>query len=322
MNTIVITGASGFIGKHLIAKLLLFKDLRIKVLSRNQDQGLHDLIKLGVEIVKGDLLDPDSLKDLLEQDCTIINLVYLWHGGEIENITAITNLLNACKSANVKRLVHCSTAAVVGRVSDNTITETTPCYPVTEYGITKLKIEKAILTVAKDHFDAVILRPTAVFGKNGAPLRKLADDLSQKSRFHNYLKSCLFNKRRMNLVHVANVIASIIFLTNRTEKIGGEIFIVSDDDCAVNNFFDVERALLKAFDMPYYGLLRLQVPPVFLKFLLICLGRNNVNPHCNYSPDKLLQLGFERSISFEVGLAEYASWYRSSYLDGHESAVN
>lgn len=322
MHTIVITGASGFIGKHLVAKLLQLTGLRIKLLTRNKHQDLSNLTKLGVDVVEGNLLDPNSIQGLLEQGCTVINLAYLWHEGESGNITAITNLLTACKSANVKRLIHCSTAAVVGRVSDSTITETTPCCPITVYGITKLKIERAIITAAKNNFDAVILRPTSVFGENGAPLKKLANELLTKSWLRNYLKSCLFGKRRMNLVHVINVIAAITFFINRSEQADGEVFIVSDDDSPNNNFFDVESLFIQEFNSHHYNLPRLQLPPVFLKFLLNCLGRNNTNPYSNYSPNKLLDLGFNRAISFESGLADYAKWYRSSYIDKPESVTN
>ena len=122
-------------------------------------------------------------------------LPILWNGGEAKNITAILNLLEACRFAKIKRLIHCSTAAVSGRVSGNFITESTPCLPMTDYGIIKLKIEKVILEAAKDNFDVSIIRPTAVFGLGGKNLKKLAEDLRTKSWIINYLKSCLFGKK-------------------------------------------------------------------------------------------------------------------------------
>lgn len=321
MNTIAITGASGFIGKHLVTELLRLDGFRIKLLSRDCKRDSGALNEKGVEIVEGDLRKPESLRGFLEEGCTVVNLVYLRGAGGAENIAAVTNLLEACKSAIVGRLIHCSTADVVGRVLDNFVTESIPCLPATEYGITKLKIENAILATAKDNFDAGILRPTAVFGSGGGNLRKLANDLTTKNRLQNYLKSCLFDKRRMNLVSVTNVVAAIIFLINRTENLNGEIFIVSDDDSPSNNFADVERFLMREFGIPDYSLPCLPVPPAFLKFLLICLSRNNINPLCNYSSDKLLSLGYERASSFETGLAEFAAWYRSSHIDGQESVA-
>jgi nucleoside-diphosphate-sugar epimerase len=316
MSTIAIVGASGYIGRHLVAELLRLGGGRIKVLSRS---GQRDFDTGGsggaLEIINGDLQQAASLQGFLEADCTVINLVYLWGGGEPDNLRITRNLLDACKAARVGRLIHCSTAAVVGRVPDDRITENIACCPVTEYGITKLKIEQAVIDAARGYYDAAILRPTSVFGPAGDPLKELAGDLTAGSRFRNYLKSCLFGKRRMNLVHVANVVAAILFLVQRTESLDGAVFIVSDDDSPANNFADVERFLMRGLRISDYSLPRLPIPLSVLGFLLARLGRNNVNPRCNYAPDKLLGLGLRRPVSFEAGLAEYASWYRSSYLD-------
>ena len=194
-RTIAITGASGFIGKHIVKELLRSGTFRVKLLTRDAQQ-LHEFInEADVEIIIGDLLKPESLNNFLEANCIVINLVYLWNGGEAKNITAILSLLEACRFAKIKRLIHCSTAAVSGRVSDNFITESTPCLPMTDYGIIKLKIEKVILEAAKDNFDVSIIRPTAVFGLGGKNLKKLAEDLRTKSWIINYLKSCLFGKK-------------------------------------------------------------------------------------------------------------------------------
>ncbi|NOT13879.1 MAG: NAD(P)-dependent oxidoreductase [Methylococcaceae bacterium] len=324
MKTIAITGTSGFIGKHLVAELLRLGNFRIKLLSRNRNRDFNDLIGSGVqiEITEGDLLEPTSLHGFLEQGCTVVNLVYLRDAGEADNITAVTNLLEACKSANVRRLVHCSTAEVVGRVNDNLVTESTLCRPITQYGMTKIKIENAILAAAKAHFDIVLLRPTAVFGPGGMNLEKLTNDLITKNWLKNYIKSCLFDRRRMNLVSIANVVAAIIFLINRTEIFNGEIFIVSDDNNPANNFADVERILMKALNCPDYFLPRIPVPQSVLRLLLRLLGRNNINPGCNYSQAKLENLGFNAPVKFEAGLLEYANWYRSKLFVGQRGDTN
>ena len=85
-----------------------------------------------------------------------MHLAYLQGGVERGNLAATANLLEACKDANIRRLIHCSTAAVLGRVPDNIITEETPCNPVSNYGVTKLKIEKAVVDAAVGSFDVAI----------------------------------------------------------------------------------------------------------------------------------------------------------------------
>ena len=169
---------------------------------------------------------PDSLRGFMEPGCTVVHLAYLQGVGESENLAAIANLLEACKDANIKRLIHCSTAAVVGRVPDDIITEDTPCNPVSEYGIIKYKIEKAVGDAAGGSFDVAILRPTSIFGPKGGSLKKLIGNLMTKKNIRNYLKSCLFNKRRMNLVHMGNVVAAVIFMVEYQENFGGGIFII------------------------------------------------------------------------------------------------
>lgn len=310
MRTIAITGASGFIGRNLVAGLQGHGGGHIKLLTRAQtSDGQHSG---QVEIVKGDLLSPASLAGFLEPECTVINLVYLWDAGEAVNLRAMSNLVAACKTAGVKRLIHVSTAAVVGRVNECLITESTPCRPVSEYGVTKLSIENLIRRERNGSMDVAILRPTSVFGPGGGPLCKLADALATGLRLLNYLKSSLFNRRRMNLVHVSNVVAAIIFLANRPENLAGEVFIVSDDDSDANNFCDVESALMRGLGVSDYRLPRVPVPLVVLKLLLSALGRNNVNPRCNYGSEKLLRLGFRRHVSFEAGLSDYISAYQSA----------
>jgi nucleoside-diphosphate-sugar epimerase len=311
-KNIAIVGATGYIGKHLLASLESFKDIRIKVLARPQPQERNPFQwPEKIEVIQGDLNDVDSLRRLLEPGFTVINLVYLWKGGEQANLAVIQNLVEACLSADVGRLIHCSTAAVSGRIADDQITEATPCRPITEYGITKLKIEQAILAAAKGHFDAVIFRPTAVFGPDAEPLKKLAADLIHGSRWRNYLKSCLFGQRRMNLVYIDNVIAAILYLIRFEKPIEGEVFMVSDDANPSNNFIDVERYLIRSFGLPDYPLPRFKLPLGFLSLLLQGLGRNNVNPRCNYSQNKLEAFGFKSPVDFETGLANYADWYRT-----------
>lgn len=315
MQTIAITGASGFIGKRLVADMLDEGCYEIRVLSRKKQRDLcKEGFGQGVDIFEGDLADPNSLRGFLVPGCTVINLVYLWEAGEKLNLACTYNLLAACKDAKVARLIHCSTAAVAGRVQNNLIDEKTPCRPITEYGTTKLKIESDIIDSAKGNFDAVILRPTSVFGIDGEPLKKLVADLCVGSRWKNYLKSCLFGRRRMNLVHVANVVAAIIFLSRHAGRFEGEIFIVSDDDEPKNNFIDVERTLMSALGVKQYRLPWLPIPLVVLKLFLMLLGRNNINPHCDFDSSKLHKLGFKNPVNLSKGLAEYAAWYRASNI--------
>lgn len=314
-NTIAITGASGFIGRRLVAELRREGGHAIRVLSRDRQRDLReDRFGQGVEVCEGDLGDPESLKSFLVPGCVVVHLAYLRDADAEANLACTANLLAACRDAGISRLVHCSTAAVVGRSPADLVDENTPCMPIDEYGMTKLRIERDIVEAARDRFDSVVLRPTAVLGADGEQLKRLAADLSGGPRWKNYLKSCLFGRRRMNLVPVENVVAAIIFLIDRPGRLGGETFLVSNDDDPKNNFADVEEFLMDALGVERYRLPRLPLPSVLLKWLLISLGRNLVNPRCDFAPDKLRRAGFRSPVSLSEALSAYVVWYRTAQL--------
>lgn len=313
MNTVVVVGASGYIGRHLVAELIRSANVRVKILTRSpQKSGFEKNYSGNVELIEGDLCDPVSLVTLFEPGCTVIHLAYLWGAGEAKNLAATLNLMNACKAANVKRLIHLSTAMVSGRVVKSTVSEDGPCFPVTEYAVTKLKIEQLITAAAHGNFQVAILRPTAVFGQGGENLKKLVNDLLAGKRIRNYLKSCLFGNRRMNLVHVFNVVAAIVCLQKSSHTFDGQVLMVSDADVALNNFRDVERILMRELNIPDYRFPRLQLPLSILGGILTLLGKDNTNPQCDYISQKLARLGYEKAIEFEPGLIEYAAGYRLS----------
>jgi nucleoside-diphosphate-sugar epimerase len=309
MNTIVVVGASGYIGRYLIAELLRSENIKIKVLSRPlQAAGTRAPFPSKVEVCEGDLCDANSLKGLFEPGCIVLHLAYLWDAGKKQNLLAIDNLLTACQKAGVRRLVHLSTAMVSGRNNKDQISEADVCSPLTEYAITKLSIEERIVEGTVLGFDTVILRPTAVFGPGSENLKKLTSDLLYGNQMRNYLKSCLFDKRRMNLVHVSNVIGAILFLGNHKADFKGQVFIVSDAAATQNNFRDVERILMREMKLKDYGFPRLKIPSFVLGFFLYLIGKDNVNPRSDYISTKLADLGYMPAIDFESALLDYAAY--------------
>ncbi len=308
MEIISITGASGFIGQHLVSELSKNSTLHIKVLTRqHSDQMTHFKSFPNVEIIEGDLLLPDSLTNFIVPGCTVIHLAYLKNLDKNTNLQAITHLLQTCKDIKIKRFIHISTAAVIGRAPDELVTETTACQPISQYGITKLAIEDLVLKTGTDIFDAVVLRPTAVFGKDGQSLKKLSHDLTAKNYLLNYLRSCLFNKRQMNLVHVINVVTAISFMIYRQENLNRQIFIVSEDDNLNNNFNYVEKFLMTQYGIKEYPFPSFSLSLKFLSFFLTILHKNETNPYRRYDSSKLMSLGFNRTMDFEDGLKNYVA---------------
>ena len=311
--TIIIIGASGFLGKSLIEDLLKLKYFKIIATTRNKF-SLSDALNIksnALEIIELDLGNKKDIKRIISPDCVVINLFYNWHNGKIYNLKLMNNLVDVCSQIKIKRFIHLSTAAVSGKVLDELITENTQCNPLTEYGITKLKMEKILTENAKDYFDCVILRPTSIFGPRGNPLYKLCRDLLDKPMIINFMRSSLFGLRRMNLVNVRNVTSAIIFFVNHNTSFEGDIYIVSDDHHPNNNFNFVEKLLMKKLSIQYYKITYL-MPCFILNIIFFLMRKNNINPNTNFSSDKLFKFGFTPPVNFIDGLHEYGDWFRGN----------
>lgn len=301
-TTVVVIGASGFIGEHLLRTLAARETIEVRALvHRNNVENYGN-----VSFIRGDLLKQESLDELLGKDCTVINLAYLAQG----NLEAMANLAKACAKGQIRRLIHCSTAVVDGRSGSDLVTENTACVPVSEYETTKLKMEAILLEEATGKFEVTILRPTAVFGPGGKNLLKLANELMAANQWVNYARSCLFNHRSMNLVCVENVVAALVFLLDAA-KVDREVFIISDDDAPMNNYRDVENRLLENFGKTY-PVPRIFVPAFFLTILLRLAGKSNTNPLKKYSDQKLAALGFKKPQNLEAAINIFAGWSKSS----------
>lgn len=318
MNIVAVTGATGFIGRHLLRRLLSHPDIAVR--AQVHEAGEATLPRAErLNWIRGDLADTSSLRALLEPGCTLINLAFPHHWSRPEHLAATSAFAELVREVRVRKVLHCSTAAVVGRTAAQRVTESTIPEPVTDYEITKLAIESAWLKPKSSHLDVAILRPTAVYGPGVTNLLKLARALHSGNGFLNYLRSSLFNRRRMHLVHVENVVASIEHLLQNPAPQTGEIYIVSDDEDPANNFRDVEKILIHAWGIDDYLVPPFPVPKIFLSTLLRLMGRSNYNPDRVYDASKLQQSGLQKPYRLERGLRDFASWYVGARTDpAHE----
>jgi nucleoside-diphosphate-sugar epimerase len=308
--TISVTGATGFIGRHLLGFLANRSDVTVRALVHGtREAALPGSARL--TWVRGDLADTASLRELLRPGNDLVDLAFPQDWSQEQHLTAAHGLARVAVDAGTRRVIHCSTAVVAGRAREYRVTESTRPCPVTKYERTKLALENVWREVCGDRVELAILRPTVVFGPGGRNLLKLATDLTAGNRAVNYLRSSLLRRRRMNLVPVENVIAAIVFLLDRRESPRSDVYIVSDDDDPANNFRDVERILMQAFGIPDYPLPLLPAPRPLLSALLRLLGR--AEPHRIYDASRLKRAGLhDKARSLERALREFAASHVST----------
>lgn len=149
---IFVTGGAGFIGRHLI-KSLLSNNHTVTIFdnfSNSSEEGIKDLVKRGVIVVKGDIRNFYSLLNSISGHDVVIHLAAKIDVEESVrmpevihdvNVTGTINLLRACVESEVVKIVAASTAAVYGNAKILPIEENSPTNPISPYGASKLAME-------------------------------------------------------------------------------------------------------------------------------------------------------------------------------------
>lgn len=311
MQSLAITGASGFLGRHLTAEGVREGRFHLRLLTRAR-AALSDLRNDAVTICEGDLLQPESLNDFLHPGSTLIHLAYI-HGDKGANLRATENLIEAARRARVARVVYCSTAVVVGFATRGTISEQTPARPENDYQRTKYAIEGMLRDQLVPDVDVAILRPTEIFGPGGTGLKPMIRRLRGGSPFKNCVYRFLLRSRRFNYVSVYNVVAALILLVTTPVRQTGEVYFISDDDDPDNNYASVEQIIRAALGhrpghCPDVGLSPALLPLLF-KFL-----QGHSTPNRVYSHDKISALGYRRRMPLRQAIEQLVASQEVSAL--------
>ncbi len=304
-----IIGATGFLGRHLLRYLAANNVQHVRCLSRKKRGPTAS-----IEWFIGNLHEESALRNLIIKDAVVINLGFDTKATRDANVMASQALGRACVTAQARRLVHISTATVVGRARDDVICETTRCAPNSEYEQTKLAIEEALLSETTGMLATTIVRPVAVFGEGGRNLVQLAQRVATGNAISRQLLARIHGKRCMNLVAAENVVAAITYLARAPLDTSQGHFIVSDDDSANNNYAYVESRLAAAFGKDVRASTMRSLPAPILSLLLQACGRSNINPYRRYACKKLLDMGFIRPTQFEDALDAYAAHLAAQWL--------
>lgn len=181
---ILVTGAAGFVGSHLAEALVAaghdvvgldsFVDYYPRQVKEQNLTGL--LAQPGFQLVERDLRH-DDLAAAIDGADAVIHLAAMaglprsWSefSSYMEcNLLGTQRLVEAARSAAVRRFVHISTSSVYGR--DAVGDESQPTHPVSPYGVTKLAAENLVQAFVETHgFPATILRYFSIFGPRQRP---------------------------------------------------------------------------------------------------------------------------------------------------------
>ena len=173
---LLVTGGAGYIGS-IVARHLLAGGHEVVVLD-NLSRGHRQAVPDGAELIIVDLLDREVVRSAVDGGFdAVLHFAALSLVGESgthpeiyyeTNVGGTLNLLEAMRSAQVRKLVFSSTAAVYGEPEEVPIPETSPPLPTNTYGRSKLAVDWMIGDYCRAHdLGAVSLRYFNVAGASG-----------------------------------------------------------------------------------------------------------------------------------------------------------
>lgn len=170
MVRVLVTGASGFIGGHVVRHLAAAGH---RVLATGRDRGRLVFTEPGVRVLAADLVD-DVLDPLVAGNDMVVHCAALsapW--GQPEdfhraNVTATERLLATARAHSIRRFIHLGSPSIYFRFRDQLDVEEAfepPSHWITDYARTKWESECLVRAAARAGLPGLVLRPRAVFGE-------------------------------------------------------------------------------------------------------------------------------------------------------------
>jgi nucleoside-diphosphate-sugar epimerase len=323
----LVTGATGQLGSHIVEQLRAAGEA-VRVLVR-PGSDLAFLRQQGAEIVEGDLRDADAVKRAAQG----ANVVYHsaakvsdwgpWREFEDEAVTSTRNVVEACRSAGVQRLLHVSSISVYGRpklAADEFITEDAPLgqgfwlwdyYP---------KAKRIAEEIVREYPETTIVRPSWLYGPRDrvSMPRVIPAILQQRAPIigsgENYL----------NIIYAGDVAAGIILAANHPDAKGQAYNL-----CSVGEVkqIDLLNALTDALSLPrvtrhvpfwlalrfaflsecWKAMIFSKSPPAITRRAIYLIGRST-----QFSTQKArTQLGWKPQVTIQEGVRRTLEWFTS-----------
>jgi len=325
LKQILVTGASGFIGQHLVSRLLR-EGCEVRTLVRpgaNRPEGGRH-----VDVVEGDIQDSQAMKRAAVGVDTVFHLAGNTHAlSEVEqgeaiyhnvNVGGTRNVLEGAVAGGARRLVFFSSVKAMGEEAPECLDESREPRPSTAYGRSKLAAERLALGYGqRAGLHVVCLRLPLVYGPGVKG--NLLQMISAIDR--GFFPSLPPVQNCRSMVHVMNVV-EVALLAATSPAANGQCYIVTDSrPYSTRELYEmICRGLGKPtprWNVPLWILMTLgKVGDAIGKvsgkrFLFDSDALDKLVGSAWYSSEKISRdLSYRPSIAFEDALPEMIVWYR------------
>lgn len=325
MNTVLVTGATGFTGSHL-ARRLVQEGRDVAALVRPTSR-VEDLRAAGVECRVARLDDLESVRSCLSGVAEVYHLAAAFrteHADREEfhrtNVIGTRHLLKAAHEVGVRRFVHCSTVGIHGEIEDPPATESYRSKPGDYYQQTKLEGELAAFEYMDRGSAVSVVRPVGIYGPGDMRFLKLFKAISSGRFVMIGSGQTLYH-----MTYVDDLVDGLI-LAGEVPDAVGEVFIIGGEE-----YTTLQRLVELTADALGAPHPRLRLPylPVFAASV-VCdrlFRAVGADPPLYprrvefFAKDRAFDiskakgiLGYRPKVGLEEGLAKTVGWYRDNGL--------
>ena len=251
-SRVLVTGATGFIGCRLAERLSVGGGTHVKALVHSwSGPGLARLGRLPVQIVRGDLLDAQSLRDAMS-GCDVVVHCAFGNRGSVKQKTDITvegtrKLLQTAVDAGVKRFIHLSTAVVHGRAPRGGVVDESSGFHSDGdlYSKTKIMAEKQVWQYHEAHrLPVVVFRPGIVYGPCGGWTSRVLNELAEGLYLINGGDGIA------NVIYLDNLIDALMIAIDNENAIGQSFLATDNETISWRRFYDAHADMVSGHPLP------------------------------------------------------------------------
>ena len=319
-NKILVTGADGFIGSHLVESLVKsgYKVRAFVFYNSFNSCGWLDhvpkSIKDSIEIFSGDIRDPFGVKSAVSGCDVVLHLAaliaipysYLAPSAYVDtNVTGTLNILEAAKELDVKKIIHTSTSEVYGTAKYVPIDEDHSLQGQSPYAATKIGADQLALSYfASFETPVTVIRPFNTYGPRQSARAVIPTIITQIASGKKKIRLGSVTPTR-DFNYVADTVSGFIAALNAENILGEVINIGSNYEVSIGNTFNIIAKIMNSDAEIIADTVRLRPQESEVERLWAC----------NLKAKRLLNWdpAYGGIGGFEAGLKETVAWF----LDGN-----
>lgn len=317
---ILLTGANGFVGSHILDSLCA-KGLPTAILLRQTSDTQFIRHRLSdVEVRHGSITDPPSLQRAMSGVSHVVHCagcIKAQPAAQFYDINqqGTRNLVEAINNVGAIRLVHISSLAAAGpATASKPNRESDPPHPVSEYGRSKLAAEQEVRTNCRAQY--VILRPPGVYGPRDSGFFSVFKAVA------HHLLPLPSRRQALSLVFVRDLVGAVLACLEHSAAAGKTYFVASPQIVTARQMAREVVSQMRVWTIP------LPLSPALLWPVCVAeeirarlTGRARMlslqkfaelrAPGWVCDPALLRnEIGHESGTTLEKGIAETLEWYR------------